>query len=457
MVSLPDGYELLEQYRIESTLGKGGFGITYKAYDKPFDRHVALKEFFPSEFATRREDLSIGPRTPADAEMFDFYRTTFRGEGQALAKFNHPNIVHVHQILDALGTTYLALEHVDGIELETWLRSYNGRPSQRQIDEFLVPLLSALAIIHDAQYLHRDISPRNIMLTRAGLAPKLLDFGAARSITSTSTTAVGLVSNLYSAPEMYSDNPSTQGPWTDIYSVAATVYFAITGSPPPQAPSRMLEDTYVSAAKRVERVEFRANFLRAIDWGLTVRPGERPQSIREWQKLLLPSQDPLSRQARRNPAARKIFISYRRADTEQVAGRIYDRLSSKFGADSIFFDTSAIPAGVDFREHISAAMAESAALVAVIGPNWLAKPVRWSIFKRAAQEEDHVHTEIGLALSEAVPIVPILVGGATMPRPEQLPQAIREVTRINATTIRGGRDFHTDMDRVVELLIPLRA
>ena len=272
MVSLPDGYELLDQYRIESTLGQGGFGITYKAYDKPFDRHVALKEFFPSQFATRREDLSIAPRTLADTEMFDFYRTTFRSEGQALAKFNHPNIVHVHQVLDALGTTYLALEHVDGIELETWLRSYNGRPSQRQVDEFLVPLLSALDAIHAAQYLHRDISPRNIMLTRAGLAPKLLDFGAARSITSTSTTAVGLVSNLYSAPEMYSDNPSTQGPWTDIYSVAATVYFAVTGSPPPQAPSGMLQDTYVSAAKRVERVDFRANFLRAIDWGLTMRP-----------------------------------------------------------------------------------------------------------------------------------------------------------------------------------------
>lgn len=456
MVSLPDGYELLDQYRIESTLGQGGFGITYKAYDKPFDRHVALKEFFPTEFATRREGLSIGPRTPADAEMFDFYRTTFRGEGQALAKFNHPNIVHVHQIFDALGTSYLALEHVDGIELETWLRSYNGRPSQRQVDEFLIPLLSALATIHEAQYLHRDISPRNIMLTRTGLAPKLLDFGAARSIKSTSITAVGLVSNLYSAPEMYSDNPSMQGPWTDIYSVAATLYFAVTGSPPPQAPSRMLEDTCVSAAKRVERVDFRANFLRAIDWGLTMRPGERPQSIREWQKLLLPSQDPLSRQARRNPAARKIFVSYRRADTEQVAGRIYDRLSSKFGADSIFFDTSAIPAGVDFREHISAAMGESAALVAVIGPGWLAKPGRWSIFKRAAQEEDHVHTEIALALSEAVPVVPVLVGGATMPRPDQLPQAIREVTRINATTVRAGRDFHADMDRVVELLIPLR-
>jgi hypothetical protein len=217
----------------------------------------------------------------------------------------------------------------------------------------------------------------------------------------------------------------------------------------------MLEDTCVSAASRVERVDFRANFLRAIDWGLTMRPGERPQSVREWQKLLLPSQDPLSRQARRNPAARKVFISYRRADTEQVAGRIYDRLSSKFGADNIFFDTSAIPAGVDFREHMSAAMADSAAVVAVIGPGWLSKPSRWSLFKRAAPE-DHVYTEIELALAEAVPIVPVLVGGATMPDPEALPQAIRELTRINAATVRGGRDFHADMDRVVELLIPLR-
>ena len=372
--------------------------------------------------------------------MFDFYRTTFRGEGQALAKFNHPNIVHVHQVLDALGTTYLALEHVDGIELETWLRSYNGRPSQRQVDEFLVPLLSALDAIYAARYLHRDISPRNIMLTRAGLAPKLLDFGAARSITSTSTTAVGLVSNLYSAPESHPDNPSTQGPWTDIYSVAATV--SIPPSPGrlhrrhPRACSRTPTHR---PAKRVERVDSRQLPARdrlgpddatrgaaAVDPGLAEAPAALPGPA-EPPGAAQPgcAQDlHLLPQSRHRAGGRP----HLRPARLQVRGRQH------------LLRHQRDPGRRRLQGAHKRAMAESAAVVAVIGPGWLTRSARWSLFKRAAPE-DHVHTEIALALAEAVPIVPVLVGGAKMPDPGQVPQAIREVTRINAAVVRGRATF----------------
>ena len=451
---LAPGRMLASHYVIDGHLGTGGFGITYSAVDGVFDRRIALKEFFPSAHAERAADGKVRCRPDADRDEFDALRALFRHEGQALAKFNHPNIVHVHQLFDENDTSYLAMELVDGVEFETWLRSLTQPPTQHQLDAIFVPLLAALDAMHVRGYLHRDISPQNFMVCGDELVPKLLDFGASRPIDSEIITAI--IKRSYSAPEAYAvDNQKLQGRWTDIYSVAATIFRAIVGAPPPEGPARLLDETAPKLQATALGRGYRPNFLAAVDWGLELRPEHRPRSIGEWLTMLLPTQEPISRQARRNRTARKIFISYRRSDSEQIAGRIFDRLAARYGAGDVFFDTDAIPAAVDFREHVTAALRDSAAVVAIIGPRWQR---RRGFFDRVLgkQPEDHVQTEVELAIANGVPLLPLLIGGATMPDGEQLPTSLRDLSRANATVVRAGRDFHKDIDQVIGLIDELR-
>jgi hypothetical protein len=159
------------------------------------------------------------------------------------------------------------------------------------------------------------------------------------------------------------------------------------------------------------------------------------------------------------PLGSKVFISYRRTDTSQLAGRIYDKLSAEFGEDQIFFDVDSIPIAVDFSDHIRNALTECAAIVVIIGRAWI-NP-RWNQrapwFQFWQPKEDFVETEITLALNLGVPIIPVLAEGAGMPGPKTLPAQIRELNTINGAPVRSGRDFHRDMSPVLEEIKRLRA
>lgn len=147
----------------------------------------------------------------------------------------------------------------------------------------------------------------------------------------------------------------------------------------------------------------------------------------------------------------KIFISYRRADTEQVAGRIFDRLAAEYGADKVFFDTDAIPGAVDFRANVQVAIQQSAVLLAIIGRNWFLGQRGPSLLRKLFGErssQDFVQSELEAALQWTVTIIPLLVDGASMPSPKSLPEAVRELAFLNAITVRGGRDFAMDMAAV---------
>ena len=285
LLALPEGTELVGDYRIQRVLGAGGFGITYLAEEKALARLVTIKEYFPADFAARR-NTNASPRSQEVEGDYQWGLDRFIDEAQVLARFDHPNIVRVHRYFRANNTAYMVLQFEEGGSFKAWLKGLKRAPRQAELDKMLAPLLDALEIIHKADFLHRDIAPDNIMVRRDG-SLVLIDFGSARGqIASHSKTVSALVKPGYSPYEQYATTSSNQGPWTDIYALGATLYHAITGKRPPDSPSRVVNDEYIKAAE-VALSAYRSSFLAAIDKALRLEVGERPQSIAEWRGQLL--------------------------------------------------------------------------------------------------------------------------------------------------------------------------
>jgi WD40 repeat protein len=183
----------------------------------------------------------------------------------------------------------MVLHFEEGGNLKSWLKGLGRAPRQKELDAIVAPLLEALETIHKEDFLHRDIAPDNIMIRRSG-EPVLIDFGSARGeIASHSRTVSALVKPGYSPYEQYAETGKQQGPWTDIYALGATLYHAVTGKRPPDAPSRMVKDELVPAREAAVG-SYRASFLKAIDRALL--PVEaRPQSIAAWRGDLLAPED----------------------------------------------------------------------------------------------------------------------------------------------------------------------
>src|ERR1051325_6577682 len=142
-----------------------------------------------------------------------------------------------------------------------------------------------------------------------------------------------------------------------------------------------------------------------------------------------------------------IIISYRRADSDAISGRIRDKLASHFGENFVFFDIDSIPFGIDFREHIQQALEQNDILVAVIGPKWLG-PTKGGRL-RIAEETDPVRIEVETALKKGSAVIPILVSGARMPKPTDLPDTLKDLSFRNAAEVDAGRDFHQHMERLI--------
>jgi serine/threonine protein kinase len=286
LLALPDGTELVGDYRIKRVLGAGGFGITYLADERALARSVTIKEYFPAEFAVRRATADASPRSQDCAEDYKWGLERFIEEAQTLARFVHPNIVRVYRYFRANNTGYMVLHFEEGGSFKSWLRGLKRAPRQPELDKILRPLLEALETVHASDYLHRDIAPDNIIIRKDG-SPVLIDFGSARGeIASHSKTVSALVKPGYSPYEQYATTSRQQGPWTDIYALGATLYHAVTGKRPPDAPSRMINDEYVPA-RAAALSSYRPGFLAAIDKALRLEVGERPQSIAQWRDQLL--------------------------------------------------------------------------------------------------------------------------------------------------------------------------
>lgn len=274
--ALPKGYRLLE-YSLESVLGAGGFGITYLATDHNLNCKVAIKEYLPADQAVRDSALALQPHTSEAAETYRWGLARFLDEARALASFRHPHIVRVLRFFEANNTAYMVMELVTGEPLGQWIR--RNRPvDEAALLRVVRPVLDGLAVMHAAGFVHRDIKPSNIHM-RTDNDPVLLDFGAARRVmTQDNRELTAIVTPGYAALEQYHSH-GNQGPWSDIYSLAAVMYGVITGRRPIEAPARARNDPLPKAVAVGDPKLYSETLLKAIDWALTPEEEKRPQSV----------------------------------------------------------------------------------------------------------------------------------------------------------------------------------
>lgn len=284
MAALAPGQTVFE-YRIEKMLGGGGFGITYLAQDVNLQLPVAIKEYFPGDLAVRAADLSVSVRSGENRGQFQWGLERFLDEARALASFRHPNIVRVLRYFKENGTAYIVMEYESGDPLKRWLAKQPALDQQGLL-KIVYPLMDGLEAVHKVNFLHRDIKPDNIYI-RADGTPVLLDFGAARRLTG-NQDMTNIVSPGFAPFEQY-HSKGHQGPWTDVYSLGAVMYWMTTGQKPMESASRVREDSMPKAADTASAVVFGAPLLRAIDWAMTPNETQRPQDIAALRQALLSS------------------------------------------------------------------------------------------------------------------------------------------------------------------------
>ena len=293
--SLPTGHKLYE-YRIESVLGAGAFGITYKALDVNLSQYVAIKEYLPNNCAFRQGQTTVVARSSHDKETYNWGLTRFGDEGKHLAKFKHPNIVRILRYFVANDTAYLVMEYENGESLEERLKSLDRCLTEDEALTIFNPILEGLQAVHEGNLLHRDIKPSNIFL-RYNSSPVLIDFGAARYDLSGKSCLMSEVLTPGFAPfEQNTSDGKNQGSWSDIYAVGATLYRCITGKRPVDANLRaaaLVEDKPdpYEKVKQLLAGRYSESFLEAIDTALEFRPQKRPQTTQEFQSLLCNQQD----------------------------------------------------------------------------------------------------------------------------------------------------------------------
>ena len=241
------GTILDDRYVVGRVLGFGGFGITYIGWDTKLLRRIAIKEYMPTEFATRvlgENELTVF--SGEKAEQFEIGKSKFMDEGQMLAGCNNvPGVVKIYDVLSENGTSYLTMELLEGESLKERLDREKSLPVEDAI-AIIVPILDALEGVHNYGLIHRDVSPDNIFLCKNGDV-KLIDFGAARYATTNFSRSLSVILKPGYAPEEQYRSRGEQGPWTDVYAAGATLYKMITGVTPPDAMERVSDDQLRSA------------------------------------------------------------------------------------------------------------------------------------------------------------------------------------------------------------------
>ncbi|MDZ4086662.1 MAG: protein kinase [Tabrizicola sp.] len=283
---LQPGAKLLKgQYTITRYLNSGGFGITYLAKDS-LDRDVVIKECFPSSVC-RRSKVVVAARSRAHSAELRSIVQLFVREARNLAKIVHPNIVAVHQVFEDNGTAYMAIDFIDGLDLQQIIDGEGEMLQPDHIVRITDKLLAAVGFIHDNDMLHRDISPDNVLINKAG-EPILIDFGAAREHASKTTRAMSalrVVKDGYSPQEFYIAG-SEQGPWSDLYALGATIYHLISGEAPVNGQARLAAlaeerpDPYIPLTGRF--AGYPAGYLEAIDSAMSALPKQRVQTAANW-------------------------------------------------------------------------------------------------------------------------------------------------------------------------------
>ena len=285
---MPDGYQL-QNYCISGVLSCGGFSIVYLAYDEN-DQPVAIKEYLPSQLALRKQGDAL-PSIAEDAvQTFRYGMKCFFEEGRSLARLSHANVVLVLNFFRANETVYLVMRYERGRTLQEHIQARRGTIKENFIRHVFTRLLNGLREVHLHKLLHLDIKPANIYIRNEG-TPVLIDFGAARQ-----TLAEGgfklkpMYTPGFAPPEQYRDREQL-GPWSDIYSIGASMFACLAGAAPQAADQRAERDRYVSAT-RLWQGKYSRQLLETIDWCLELDHLRRPQSVLALQKVLLREKEP---------------------------------------------------------------------------------------------------------------------------------------------------------------------
>lgn len=283
---LKPGVILKERYKIEEVIGAGGFGITYREWDPLLQSYVAIKEYYPSGIATRSADSSK-VCVPVGQEQREYHRGRIRflKEAQDVARFqSEPNIVSIYDYLEENDTAYMVMEYLHGCTLKQYIREHGGRLDTDHILHICLSVLDALAVVHKAGMIHRDISPENIFICE-DLTVKLIDFGAAKQVYLDGEQTMSVVLKPgYAPPEQYAKKDK-QGPWTDIYALGATLYFAATGEKPEESFGRVLEDTIKPVCE--VNPEIPRAMSQVIMRAMSVKIEDRYQTVEAMREALL--------------------------------------------------------------------------------------------------------------------------------------------------------------------------
>ena len=280
---LPIGARLGD-FEITGVIRHGGFGVVYAGIEHSSHRKVAIREYFPSALADRMADGSVVVRSLRHQHTFREGMQGFMSEARTLAALAEPALVQVLRFWEQHGTAYVAMPLYEGRTLKDVLRD-TPKPSEAWLKAMLAPLLDALATLHQSNCYPCDVTPDNILMRGDG-TPLLFDFGTARRIVAGTTEDVTVVLKPGFAPiEQFADDPSMpEGPWTDIYAVAAVLRLAIAGKPPLAPTTRIVSDTMPPLGNVTK--DYSERFLEGIDRALAVRPEHRPQSIAEFRTAL---------------------------------------------------------------------------------------------------------------------------------------------------------------------------
>lgn len=350
---------ILNTYEILSVIGQGGFGIVYKGKHRELGINVAIKEYFPSDLSVRR-DGTVQPSTQEFQNPFEEGLERFLREAKQLERFRDcPNIVTCRDLFRANGTAYTIMDYVPGLSLSKLLeyRESRGEPlTEEELLDLILPLLTGLQKVHDADICHRDIKPSNILVRRDDSAPILIDFGAAKHEISKRTKSIAPYTDGYAAMEQIGEGEI--GPWTDVYGLGAVMWRVVAGGNPPFSPlnpptvqKRAFEIMQgrpdpLPSAKEVGKGRFSDKILQTIDGCLTVSVNDRIQNCSQ-----------LTEQLKFNKANIAITCSEKATDLSEVLEKeekkppkrkFWKNLGTVIVASTVMFITSFLMYGIVF-------------------------------------------------------------------------------------------------------------
>ena len=279
--ALEQGTLLNGRYQLGAVIGQGGFGITYAAWDEILGMPVAVKEYFPADFCSRDTEMTdeVVPLESKRAAYLDGLRR-FQRESHLLAELQGiPSVVKVLDFFPENGTTYIAMEYIHGVPLDEWVRE--KKLGTKDILKLMRPVVDALVQTHRQGVLHRDLTPGNMLVREDGTV-KLIDFGSAAELERSGGTVV--LTRKYAAVEQYGREHGAQGPWTDVYGIAAVMYALLTGTEPQESVLRVYNDELKSTRKC--GISLKKEQHTAIMNALAVDPGKRTQSMEEFRARL---------------------------------------------------------------------------------------------------------------------------------------------------------------------------